>query len=276
MLMLAWQACIFSQTYDTVIRNAVKGNKKPSELMEYAGIVETVTSLQEMVEKEANERDTAKALSNVDNEDGGLGTRPKKANGFASSDGAEGTDGAQGVKTKSSVCNTLSPDRNAYWHALVQRTVRANVTFLPEQKTAMATRQILAPRKVTSMMPAAGTYMIMHYNIAEAGESATAPHIRSPPFNADRFSGFVSGVLQARGDEGKIQPRDIFMVNDNGKPGPPGRFCMRCPIVVHRLKSGGGSRPCASSFLNVCRKMRIEPARPGPTDRPTPPPCSNT
>ena len=74
---------------------------------------------------------------------------------------------------------------------------------------------------------------------------------------------YISGALSPSGHGFCTNP-DCFR-SFNAKKRRHGRHdVQRRQALLHC-----GSRPCASSFLSVCSKMRIEPARP---DRPADPP----
>ena len=134
------------------------------------------------------------------------------------------------------VAEGLSKEQCAYYNALVYRTVRSLVVLTTEQTTALATKQVagqLAPLKIK---PQPGTYFGIRYNVPESGESVTAPHRRSPPLREDRLQVFVSGVMQTRGDENRINTRDIIMLSDGGEPGPQQICCigllLRCMLLL--------------------------------------------
>ena len=133
------------------------------------------------------------------------------------------------------VAEGLSKEQCAYYNALVYRTVRSLVVLSTEQTTALATKQVVEQLPALKIKPQPGTYFGIRYNVPESGESVTAPHRRSPPLREDRLQVFVSGVMQARGDENRINARDIIMLSDGGKPGP--QICcigllLRCMLLL--------------------------------------------
>ena len=64
-----------------------------------------------------------------------------------------------------------------------------------------------------------------HFNPDLFGEAATAPHLRSPPFQEKVYRKVVNTILEAKNggntEEGLpgIQPCDVCMLLDGGKPG---------------------------------------------------------
>ena len=228
-----FMALIFQNIYDTQMRNGVKGSKAAVEVMEYVGVKDRADSLKAMVDAET------KAASSIDD------AKQQKEISDGERDATDKTDTEQsglskdatniGCRNNIHVAEGLSKDQCAYYNALVYRTVRSLVVLTTEQTTALATKQVVEQLAALKIKPQPGTYFGIRYNVPESGESVTAPHRRSPPLREDRLQVFVSGVMQARGDEHRINPRDIIMLSDGGKPGP--QICcigllLRCMLLL--------------------------------------------
>ena len=224
-----FMALIFQNLYDTQMRNGVKGSKAAVEVMEYSGIKDRADSIKDMVDAEtkaAASIDDAKQQMEIS--DGERDATDKEQCGLSK----DATDiGWRNIH----VAEGLSKEQCDYWNAIVYRTVRSLVVLTTEQTTALATKQVVGQLAALKIKPQPGTYFGIRYNVPESGESVTAPHRRSPPLREDRLQVFVSGVMQARGAEHRINPRDIIMLSDGGKPGP--QICcigllLRCMLLL--------------------------------------------
>lgn len=48
------------------------------------------------------------------------------------------------------------------------------------------------------------------------GEAMTTPHLRTPPFKAERLKKLVSGILLNRGDADELDEGDVWILCDGG------------------------------------------------------------
>ena len=225
-----FMALIFQNLYDTQMRNGVKGSKAAVEVMEYPAIKDRADSLKDMVDAETKAASSIDdAIQQMEISDGERDATDKEQCGLSKEPTHMLT------RRDIHVAEGLSKEQCDYYNALVYRTVRSLVVLTTEQTTALATKQVVGQLAALKIKPQPGTYFGIRYNVPESGESVTAPHRRSPPLREDRLQVFVSGVMQARGDEHRINPRDIIMLSDGGKPGP--QICcigllLRCMLLL--------------------------------------------
>ena len=182
-----FMALIFQNLYDTQMRNGVKGSKAAVEVMEYSGIKDRADSIKDMVDAEtkaAASIDDAKQqmeISDGERDDTLPDQPPMSGDAVASTISSPVT-----ASTPRHVAEGLSKEQCAYYNALVYRTVRSLIVLTTEQTTALATKQVVGQLAALKIKPQPGTYFGIRYNVPESGESATAPHRRSPPLREDR------------------------------------------------------------------------------------------
>jgi hypothetical protein len=124
------------------------------------------------------------------------------------------------VRTK---IGKLEEDERATWTAAAQRLVRQYVRIIVYPQTEKQLVSEIQNSELGRMTGDLTGTVLIHYDVKLAGESVTAPRLRTSPFQEKTYEKFVAAVLEGRDQGGKKVPTlnvgDLVLLLDAGRTG---------------------------------------------------------
>ena len=218
---------MFGVEHDPNIKFCVKNSMTVEECVARGGIQEALDKIKPQIIAEFGQEDTAPGQV------AGHGLGPSDAPTlFAIAAGAVASadvsdlpeEIAAAVKQQSQRADTIErlpeegTDLVQAWQAKALQKVSDGVQLLVEPDSATLLQQMISETYVGSVRGDDCRYVLCVYDCKLAGESQTAPYVRTPAFKHDRLKKCFSAVRQQRGDE-KLPDGDLWMLFDAGAHG---------------------------------------------------------
>lgn len=197
---------MYGTAHDQVLKMSLRGGRKSSsELLELPALADAISELSELMEE-----DSGKAKHADDDED----AKDKDKDG----EGAGTTAADSSIDENLDKLNADDKVRVDKFKTTAEESVTRHVKLVAEPASSTALANIL---KSSSLgVSGGGKKIVIVYDAKLAGEAATHPHIRKPPFRAAHYKKLVLGVMESRpGGATAIHPDDIFVLFDGGKHG---------------------------------------------------------
>ncbi len=117
----------------------------------------------------------------------------------------------------------LGEEERATWTAAAQRLVRQYIRIVVYPQTEKQLVTEIQNSELGRMIGDLTGTVLIHYDVKMAGESVTAPRLRTAPFQEKVYEKFVAAVLEGRDQGGKKVPTlnvgDLVLLLDAGRTG---------------------------------------------------------
>jgi hypothetical protein len=134
--------------------------------------------------------------------------------------GSSGADVNETVRTK---IDKLGEEERATWTAAAQRLVRQYIRIIVYPQTEKQLVTEIQNSDLGRMVGDLTGTVLIHYDVKMAGESVTAPRLRTAPFQEKVYEKYVQAVLEGRDQGLKKVPTlnigDLVLLLDAGRSG---------------------------------------------------------
>ena len=209
-LVNVYEEAIYGSDYDPTIRAAARMSMSIPELLKQTTLAGAFAGVEAILERENMEA----RLANK----GSATAEPSAEEVGVASKGAASSGADEEARLVKEEVN------EAHWQKLAMLKISENVNFVIDPgKSEASVSSVIESTRIGQTMGDTRGHCLLVYDVTLAGESVTAPHLRSAPFRKDHVAKFINAALTSRklsdtsGNACRVAQGDVYYFYDGGK-----------------------------------------------------------
>ena len=214
---------VYTGDFDGRYRDAIKSKHELDDFLAYPSVAKELQEVEQKVRAEAAPQTDGQAAADPAAPD----SEVPKQGGDDGNDDENDEENIETAKESPETKDNLSSEDRVQWRRHMLKHLQTHVRLVPDQKTEAELTQSLQDQPFTALKGDPTGCVLIVYDQKKYGESTTRPDLRGPTLRESHYSRLVRSALKARSDgdgPGILQPGDIALILDGGKPGLKSKF----------------------------------------------------